>query len=344
MNFHAFSTKLAKGRTLFRTYYYNILRDRERNPQAYDDQQKFLAALYKTPYMDIRLGGSKMRGDVAVEKGIDIMLATDMLRFAWNDLYDVAVLVSGDGDYAYAVQAVKDLGKYVEVAAFTSNLSYELTQVADDREFFTKTYFSDLWSRRRAVGGGARQEGGRARQQSGGARQESGEARQESGGARQESGEARPDSGRARQESGEARQEGPSGVGGPVRTVGGPVRKAERPVRTVGGPVRKAERPARTVGGPVRKAERPARTAGGPVRKAEKSVRMPTVPRRSPRAHRGAGAGASAAPGGRPAREKGPRPRIRNRVPAPGYRDGNLAASTSMMSLAASWLVMSATS
>ena len=172
MNFHAFSTKLAKGRTLFRTYYYNVLRDRERNPQAYDDQQKFLAALYKTPYMDIRLGGSKMRGDVAVEKGIDIMLATDMLRFAWNDLYDVAVLVSGDGDYAYAVQAVKDLGKYVEVAAFTSNLSYELTQVADDREFFTKTYFSDLWSRRRAVGGGARQEGGRARQQSGEVRQD----------------------------------------------------------------------------------------------------------------------------------------------------------------------------
>ncbi len=191
MNFHAFSTKLAKGRTLFRTYYYNVQRDRERNPQAYDDQQKFLAALYKTPYMDIRLGGSKMRGDVAVEKGIDIMLATDMLRFAWNDLYDVAVLVSGDGDYAYAVQAVKDLGKYVEVAAFTSNLSYELTQVADDREFFTKSYFSDLWSRKRGAGGGARQEGGRARQQSGGARQESGEARQDSRGVRQQSGEAR---------------------------------------------------------------------------------------------------------------------------------------------------------
>ncbi len=230
MNFHAFSTKLAKGRTLFRTYYYNVLRDRERNPQAYDDQQKFLAALYKTPYMDIRLGGSKMRGDVAVEKGIDIMLATDMLRFAWNDLYDVAVLVSGDGDYAYAVQAVKDLGKYVEVAAFTSNLSYELTQVADDREFFTKTYFSDLWSRRRAVGGGARQEGGRARQQSGGARQESGEARQQSGGARQESGEARQQSGGARQESGEARQQSGEArqQSGGARQESGEARPAKR--------------------------------------------------------------------------------------------------------------------
>ena len=122
-----------------------------RNPQAYQDQQKFLSALYNNPYLEIRLGTSKPRGDTAVEKGVDIMLATDMLRFAWNDLYDVAVLVSGDGDFAYAVQAVKDMGKYVEVAAFTSNLSWDLAQTADNREFFTPDYFTELWSRKPTV-------------------------------------------------------------------------------------------------------------------------------------------------------------------------------------------------
>ena len=95
-----------------------------------------------------------MRGDVTVEKGVDIMLATDLLRFAWNDLYDVAILVSGDGDFAYALQAAKDRGKHVEVAAFSSNLSWELAQVADDREFLTPEYFSDLWSRKRGGQGG----------------------------------------------------------------------------------------------------------------------------------------------------------------------------------------------
>ena len=151
VDFAAFATKLCNGRSLFRTYYYNVLRERDRNPQAYEDQQKFLTALYNTPYLEVRLGGSKMRGDVAIEKGIDIMLATDLLRLAWDDHYDVGIVVSGDGDFAYAVQAVKDLGKHVEVAAFPSNLSWELANVADAREFFTPGYFADLWSRKRSA-------------------------------------------------------------------------------------------------------------------------------------------------------------------------------------------------
>ncbi len=149
LDFGAFARKLCDGRSLFRIYYYNVLRDADRNPQAFQDQQKFLSALYNTPYLEVRLGVSKMRGEVAVEKGVDIMLATDLLHYGWEDLYDVAIVVSGDGDFAYAVQAVKNMGKHVEIAAFQSNLSWELTQVADERQFFTPEYFSDLWSRRR---------------------------------------------------------------------------------------------------------------------------------------------------------------------------------------------------
>ena len=149
VDFAAFAAKLCKDRSLYRVYYYNVQRDQDRNPQAYQDQQKFLTALFSTPYLEVRLGTYKMRGDVAVEKGIDIMLATDLLRMAWDDLYDVAILVSGDGDFAYAVRAAKDMGKHVEIAAFSSNLSWELANVADDREIFTPEYFSDLWSRKR---------------------------------------------------------------------------------------------------------------------------------------------------------------------------------------------------
>ena len=150
VDFAAFASKLCNGRSLFRIYYYNVLRDPDRNPQAYQDQQKFLTALDNTRYLEVRLGGSKVRGDVAVEKGVDIMLATDLLQLAWNNIYDTAILVSGDGDFSYAVQAVKNLGKHVEVAAFPANLAWELSNVADDREFFTPEYFSDLWSRKRA--------------------------------------------------------------------------------------------------------------------------------------------------------------------------------------------------
>jgi uncharacterized LabA/DUF88 family protein len=149
VDFGAFSAKLAGGRPHLRTYYYNVLRDPDRNPQAYQDQQKFLTALHSTPYLEVRLGASKLRGDVPVEKGVDIMIATDFLKMAWNNLYDTAILVSGDGDFSYAVQAVKDLGKHVVVAAFPANLSKELGQVADSKEYFTPEFFSDIWSRRR---------------------------------------------------------------------------------------------------------------------------------------------------------------------------------------------------
>ncbi len=149
VDFGAFAAKLTNGRTHFRTYYYNVLRDPDRNPQAYQDQQKFLSALYATPYLEVRLGTAKMRGDVAVEKGVDIMLATDVLRMAWENLYDVAIVVSGDGDFAYALQAAKNYGRHIEVAAFPSNLSWELAQIADRCEYFEPEYFADIWSRKR---------------------------------------------------------------------------------------------------------------------------------------------------------------------------------------------------
>ncbi len=181
VDFAALSLKLAGGRQLLRTYYYNLLREQERNPQAYSDQQKFLTALHSTRFLEVRLGGAKMRGDWTVEKGVDIMIATDMLNMAWEDRYDTAILVSGDGDFAYAAQAVKNLGKHVLVAAFQPNLSGELVQVCDDRIILTADFFEDLWSRRRV---GDRYRGRRLPRERGGAPTFESGGRQPAAGAR----------------------------------------------------------------------------------------------------------------------------------------------------------------
>ena len=50
------------------------------------------------------------------EKTVDVNLAVDMITFA--DMYDVAIIVSGDQDYVPAAQAVKNLGKSVVNIAF----------------------------------------------------------------------------------------------------------------------------------------------------------------------------------------------------------------------------------
>lgn len=56
----------------------------------------------------------------AEEKGIDVLLALGMVMGARDDEYDVAVVFTADTDIAPAVEAVLDLGKRCEVAAWSS--------------------------------------------------------------------------------------------------------------------------------------------------------------------------------------------------------------------------------
>jgi len=149
LNFAEFTSKLCGTRQLFRTYYYNVLQDPSQRPEGHREQQEFLDVLRKTPYLEVRLGTTKLLQGIPVEKGIDIMLATDLLHFAWNDLYDVAILVSGDGDFAYALQAAKNMGRHVEVAYFESNVSRDLLEVADNRHLLDRNFLKGLWRRKK---------------------------------------------------------------------------------------------------------------------------------------------------------------------------------------------------
>ena len=148
LNFGDFTNKLCGTRRLFRTYYYNVLQDQIQRPDGHREQQDFLDVLRKTPYIEVRLGSTKTSQRVPVEKGIDVMLATDLLYFAWNDFYDVAILVSGDADFAYAMQAVKNMGKHVEVAYFESGVSKDLLELADNRHCLDRRFFTGLWARK----------------------------------------------------------------------------------------------------------------------------------------------------------------------------------------------------
>jgi len=148
LQFDKFALKLANGRDLKRIYYYNIRQESDTNPNMGVEQQKFLDSMYDTPYVEVRLGIWKQRGDIMVEKGVDVMLATDLVTHAYKDHYDTAIVVSGDADFYPALQAVKDVGKHIEVAAFDMNLSGESGRVADVVVKFNKTYFTGLWTTR----------------------------------------------------------------------------------------------------------------------------------------------------------------------------------------------------
>ena len=130
-------------RKLIRAYYYNApVRGGQGTPRA-KNQQRFFEGLRRIPYFDVRLGRLEPRGTTYVEKGVDIALAIDMYSMAVKDIYDTAVLVSCDADFAKAVDAVRDTGKHVEVACFAK--AYHLQGVADRVVRLDQLDMSSLW-------------------------------------------------------------------------------------------------------------------------------------------------------------------------------------------------------
>ncbi len=148
LQFDKFALKLANGRDLRRVYYYNIRQEAFEDRSNATDQDKFLSSLYDTPHLEVKLGIWKQRGSTMVEKGVDVMLAVDLVTRAYKNNYDTAIIVSGDADFYPALQAAKDVGKQVEVAAFDTNISAEAARVADLHIKLTKTYFTGLWMTR----------------------------------------------------------------------------------------------------------------------------------------------------------------------------------------------------
>jgi len=130
-----FCHKLVGKRRLVRIYYYNAQVGQKEEPDRYKDQKKFFDSVHATPYTELRLGRLvyfNWPGTPPYEKGVDIMLATDMITHSYKGNYDTAILVGGDSDYVGAVQAVKDNGKNLEVALFGSErTSVPLRTVAD---------------------------------------------------------------------------------------------------------------------------------------------------------------------------------------------------------------------
>lgn len=53
-----------------------------------------------------------------VEKGVDTLLATDMIRLAWEGAYDIAVLASSDSDLVPAAEFLNVKGRKVIQAGF----------------------------------------------------------------------------------------------------------------------------------------------------------------------------------------------------------------------------------
>jgi len=65
------------------------------------------------------------------QKGVDVQLAVDLVDFAHKDVYDVAILLSGDIDLLESVINAKNMGKQIIVLGDESVTAEEIKRSAD---------------------------------------------------------------------------------------------------------------------------------------------------------------------------------------------------------------------
>ena len=101
------------------------------NGESDPNVQLYWSAIEQLNDTEVRCGTIRGRPGRQRQKGVDVLLAVDMLVGAHNRIFDVAVLVSGDEDFIPVVNEVKRGGVSVVVGGVLASTSVELRRVAD---------------------------------------------------------------------------------------------------------------------------------------------------------------------------------------------------------------------
>ena len=155
------------GHTFLRTYWYDGAYDPSH--QNYENQRRLFSAIARTPGVQMRLGHIAERpnrlaslmqralegtaDDLGIprqqlmgafsqrwnfrperqQKGVDTLIALDIVRLASRSAYQTAVLVTGDRDLAEAVRTSQDYGTRIVIATpDRQSVAREIIELADD--------------------------------------------------------------------------------------------------------------------------------------------------------------------------------------------------------------------
>jgi len=113
--------------------------------QVFPKKQRFLKYLSSQGYViqarpiKVIAEGKKM------QKGLDIFIYRDIVELADEDIYDKAILVSGDSDFIEIVRKLRELEKAIEIWSFKRSLSHELlTEVGNENVYFINEILGDI--------------------------------------------------------------------------------------------------------------------------------------------------------------------------------------------------------
>ena len=138
LDVNLFATRLSRGYHFVKLRYYTSPLPDVHSP-AFRAQQKFFDELRQSRRIELVLGRHEPRRDrygqrYHVEKETDVNLAVDMVVGAYEDRFDVAMLVAGDTDYVRAIRAAQARGKRIIWCHLPAQKhTHQLAQLCDQR-------------------------------------------------------------------------------------------------------------------------------------------------------------------------------------------------------------------
>ena len=140
-DYEKFTQFLVGNRNLvLKKYYIGAIREEFNNPRSKElmaGQQKLLSKLQKENWQ-IGFGHMLKNDAIYHEKGVDVLMAVDLLAGAYENLYDTAVLISSDTDLIPAIEKARTMKKKIEYIGFSHKPSYGLIANSDIRRLLIK--------------------------------------------------------------------------------------------------------------------------------------------------------------------------------------------------------------
>jgi len=121
-----------------------LLSGTEEEERRYNLTQKYYGEIEKNKNISMKFGDLKGTRGQLQEKNLDTQLSTDMVAMAALDKYDIAILVSNDGDYKSAVENTKLFNKKVENLFFKGSLSMSIDGICDLKRRARCSFFAKL--------------------------------------------------------------------------------------------------------------------------------------------------------------------------------------------------------
>lgn len=153
-NFEEYIKYLCKQDKILRVYYYNAIVKKKINKKIWEKQKRLFDRLHKINKFWVKLCTRKSRLNILGEeyhtiKGDDILLALDMIEDCYNNKFDKAILISGDGDFIELLKRIRKKKKNIEVCYFNKCFSKVLLNQANKIHLINKKITNKFFYRNR---------------------------------------------------------------------------------------------------------------------------------------------------------------------------------------------------